>query len=167
MDNIYEEERKSIPLLVTNVGSVDFKETGDNDTERIYDEYIDMVEKLKILCPAADIVVSSIIPRRGEDRFCKVNQDIADVNTRLHDRCKNSVEFHFCDNSDVVLDESHNVRKDCYQDNIHLTPTGRKDLCRSIFKKVKEVYFKRQMCQVCAKIVCASPEKKAEQTPQA
>ena len=159
LNNMHEEERQNIPLLVTNVGSVDFLEEGGNDTKRIYNEYADTVIKLKTLCPKAEIIVSSIIPRRGEDRFSKVNADIAKVNAMLKTTCDESTDrVHFCDNTEVVIDESHQVKNHLYEDYIHLNPAGRRDLCKSIFKKTKEIYFARHVCQVCAKILCASSD---------
>ena len=123
-----------------------------------------MVIQLKKLCPKSSIIVSSIIPRKGEERFHQVNEDIAAVNAMLRDTCEQSNDVHFCDNSDFVFDDEKQVRNQLYEDYIHLNPVGRKELCKSIFKKVKEVYYENTLCKVCAKIVCASPQRVAEQS---
>ena len=164
--NTYEEERQVIPMIVTNVGSVDFQEDGGNDVENLYERYAQMVIQLKKLCPKANIIVSSIIPRKGEERFRQVNEEIAAVNAMLQDTCEQSNDVHFCDNTNVVFDDSNQVRNQLYEDYIHLNSVGRKELCKSIFKKVKEIYFENEMCKVCAQIVCASPQRVAEQSPR-
>ena len=162
LDNIPPDERENIKLLVMNVGSVNFVEKGKNDIEQIYEEYTDMLEKVTHRCPNADVIVSSIIPRRGDEGHDGVNKDIKEVNDRLFETCKDVANLHFCNNAEVVLDEFNQIKNDLYKDVIHLNPSGRKDLARSIFKKVKEVYFERKMCLACAKVVCTSPNKKGE-----
>ena len=162
VDNIPPEERENIKLLVTNVGSVDFEEEGDNDAQQIYDDYAEMLAKVNYLCPYAKIIVSSIIPRRGDDMHRKVNKDILDVNTMLFENCKDSESFHFCDNSEVVFDEFHQIKNSLYKDEIHLNPEGRRDLAKSVFRKAKEIYFQHKMCPECAEDSSSSPGREGE-----
>ena len=151
--DMFEEDREEVSLMAVNTGVVDFRDEGGNDVAHIHQQYMKMLDTLKQHCPKADIVVSSIIPRRGE-KFKIVNEEIENFNTLLEESCNQIPAYHFCDNKRFIFDEEGKIKTGLYENALHLNSAGKRELGKSIVSVLKHAYFKNQ--------VVALPEKLAK-----
>ena len=141
LEDIHDGVKQNLPIIVSNVGACDLSEFGDNNLDEIEERYMSYLDKIREECPKAQIVISGLLPRNG-DQYVKVNNDTQLLNGRLRERCIPTDGFIFCDNYQFVLDEFLKVKSDLYTDGIHLKSFGQELLSASIFRVVKYLYFK-------------------------
>ena len=153
LGDLFEEDREEVSLIAVNTGVVDFRDEGGNDIVSIHADYMKMLSTLKHHCPKADIVASSIIPRRGE-KFALVNEEIERFNALVEESCKSIPTYHFCNNHGFVTDENGKVKHNLYENYLHLNSAGKRELGKSICSVLKHAFFKNQ--------VVALPENLAE-----
>ena len=157
LGDLFEEQRQEVGLIAVHTGVVDFNDEGGNDVTFIHAEYMKMLEKLKHHCPKANIVASSIIPRRG-NKYGTVNDEIKRFNTLLQESCDAVPAYHFCDTLPAITDKNGGVKHNLYENYMHLNAAGKKELGKSICSVLKHAYFKNQ--------VMALPETLAEDEHQ-
>ena len=145
IDDLEDEDKKTMSMVVVNVGATDFKHGEETSLMELGLEYADLVAEIQYYCPEAAIIVSSVFPRSGKGIDAKVceetNTRILSFNNELRKHCDTLKDVHFVDNYMFLLDSECKIKKELYDDDIHLNPKGKKELSASLFEMIKTVYF--------------------------
>ena len=149
LDEIDEEEKATLPMMVVNVGACDFKYDREVDILELGMNYGDLIEEIKYQCPEASIIVSSVLPKSGkgsdEEACKKMNEEILSFNSHLRAHCDPLLDVHFVDNYLFSVDREGEPCKALYADDVHLGPRGKEKLSASLFQVIKNVYFGRRL----------------------
>ena len=146
LDDVREEKKGTLPVLVSHVGSCDFVYGQEPNIEGLLGEYVEFIEEAQYQCPNAIIIISSVLPRSGKGSVDAkaveyLNGRILSFNNLLRKHCDKTTDVYFVDNYLFAVDPSWNPCKDLYWDDIHLNQVGKEKLSNSLFGVIATVYF--------------------------
>ena len=147
LEELNEEKKQSVEAVVIHVGACDFPVMEDRDVDRNYMYYVEAVTTIVKACPKANIIMSSVLPRAGENK-ATMNSHIRSFNRKIEKHAEEETHLHFCDNT-VHFEAEEGVINSLYTDaetfGIHVTPDGKKRLSSSITTVVKEIFFRGKL----------------------
>ena len=147
LDDIDDEDKPHIPVMIVNVGACDFQYGVPTDVLGLAVELGGLVEDIQYQCQDTIILVSSVLPRsaKGTDPVLQkaTNCDIGSFNEHVNQNCDRLLDVHFVNNDLFAKDKDGNPIDDLYADDVHLNREGKKKLSDSLFQMVKQVYFGR------------------------
>ena len=155
LEEINEQKKGEVQVVVVNVGTCEFPVQSDNDVDILYTEYVELLHGITNACPHANIIMSSLLPRSGE-RKEKVNSQIQHFNEKIADLSimtglsLQKTSLHFCDN-DIHFRNEAGVINSLYRDTenlgLHINQEGKKRLESSITDCIKEMYFSQKLAE--------------------
>ena len=143
------DERNKFDIIVTHLGTCNFPCVGESSVMSHFKDYKEMIQKVRVMCPDAHIVMSGLLPQAGLDREV-ANDQIKRFNDALKavGDDENEMNLHFCDNwphfvkDEVVLDELY---RDPDTFGIHVNNQGSEVLAQSIMLRVKQVFYQERL----------------------
>ena len=149
LDDIDDEDKPNILMMVVNVGACDFQYGESTDVLGLAIELGGLVEDIKYQCPETILIVSSVLPRSGKGTDPVIqkttNCEIGAFIEHVHQNCDKLLDVHYVNNDLFAKDEAGNPIDDLYHDDVHLNREGKKKLSDSLFQTIKQVYFGRRL----------------------
>ena len=118
--------------------------------DKLKNEYFLLIAGVRKVCPNATVVVSSVLPRSSKrsvnEGYKELNKNILRFNSSLFELCKNLDGVKFCNNYHFSAYDDHvTPRDEVYVDDVHLTEKGKEMLSDSLFRSMKNAYFKNKV----------------------
>ena len=132
---------------VIHLGAPDFPVDSNEDIDRLYLQYVDLLVDVGLQCPNARIFVSSVPPRRGSLKT-KVNRDIKRMNSRLRELADEDDKMTFVNNDRFLTDGQVTLvplYDDREEDDIHLSLQGKVQLASYLFDFIKNDFFRDRL----------------------
>lgn len=143
LEEISEEKKKSVEVVVVNVGACNFPAEEDENVNRDFTQYEEGIHTILHDCPKAHVIMSSILPRAGAMKE-RTNSQIGAFNKMLEKLAEEELDLHFCNNS-VYFEQENGVIESLYRDadtfGMHVNTDGRERLATSITAVTKELFF--------------------------
>ena len=154
IDLISSEQGRETDVVIINLGTCDMPKTTQGEIESCYNKFVRESEIVRQHFPKATVVLSSIIPRKGDTQERQVtNQQIHDMNRKLLQLCEeNPNHMKFCDNypyltksenGEMKVIEEFYDQKD--QSGVHLSPAGKERLSLSLVDILEVIRERRRM----------------------
>ena len=152
LEELNEEKKQSFEAIIINVGACDFPVEEETDVEVCYMTYVETINTIVHACPNANIFMSSVLPRAGDNRT-RVNSQIASFNKKIEHLAEEDAPIHFCNNS-VHFEVDEGVISSLYKDaetfGNYVSTKGKQRLSSSITAVIKEVYFSEKLLAAAA-----------------
>ena len=154
LTNIPPERKENINVAVLHVGAQNLPTKTQHEFENMFQIYQNFVGEITKECPTASIVVSSVLPRAGDDPYKEaINTCIDQFNTRLGKLCVKSEEnksrLHYLDNGVHFMDEDDKVNKNMYVDpdgeGMQINADGQNRLKSGIIDAIKAVFYQDKL----------------------
>ena len=153
IEELNEETKHKFEEVIINVGARDFPLKEDTDVEGCYITYVETVNTIIQACPNANVVMSSIFPRAGDNRT-RTNSQIASFNKKIEQLAEEDVPLlYFCNNS-VHFEVEEGVINSLYKDaetfGIHVNAEGKQRLSSSSTAIMKEIFLSEKLTAAAA-----------------
>ena len=147
LEEVSTEKLKKCDTVIIHVGSCDFPVQSERKMNENYANYVELLDHVSTKCPQAHVLISSILPRGGDNRE-SVNGQIHKFNSQLSQLSCREDMIEFVDN-DVHFFNDSEVIKELFKGRdatgIHINDVGRARLEASFLQSVKEICFKRKL----------------------
>lgn len=139
---------EKIKVVALHVGTCEFGE--NTKVEKIYTNYVEVINIITILYPHADILVSSIPPRAPRTGMyhgnTAMNADIHKLNCMLENLSRDEEMVSFVDHSSTLypdgkVDDSFYETSD--HTGVHLNKSGVKEISTNICDSLREIFTRQ------------------------
>ena len=148
------ERKENLNVAVLHVGAQNFPTKTQHEFESMFKIYQNFVGEVIKECPRTSIVISSVLPRAGDDAYKEaINSCIDHFNDRLKklscENDQNKSRLQYLDNDIHFKDEDDKVDKSLFVDpqaeGMQLNDEGRKRLKSGIIDAIKSVYYQDKL----------------------
>ena len=154
LDNMSPERKQEIEVAVLHVGTEHFPTKSKHEFDTICADYENLVHKVMDECPKSSIVLSSVLPRAGDDAYkVAINSCISEFNGKLDTLSKanerNKSRLHFVDNAIHYKDETGSIIRGMYIDpdgeGKQINDEGHNRLTSGIIDAIKSVFYQDKL----------------------
>ena len=130
--------------VVCHVGNCDLPVETEDELDTLITQFELELNYIFTLCPKAEVMISSIPPRFGENRE-GINEQISKLNEKLKEVASEVDKAWFVNNHSVFHNDAGEVEIGLYKTfdeyGIHLNEDGLEALATKIMKEISFVYF--------------------------